>query len=282
MSSVRCNGCGMVCWAGAHACTGCGNSLTGQAQQNYSYAHAAGAASFPAGGEMNRRKGVAVASLVLGIISMPTLGVLGVGALLGITLGVFALVKAKRQPAEYGGQGLAIGGIVTSVLSLMLAVPIGIVAAVAIPNLLAARRAANEASAIHAMRRLIEAEQTFQSTVGAGVRFGNMAELREADLIDEQLAEGVLNDYCFELTVLDGSFNVSATPARYPRDGTRSFYLSSEEMIIRAADKRGLAADADDPPLPQLRSRPGISEPKSPSPTVDVTDPDWSPSRSRR
>lgn len=274
MSSVRCNGCGMVCWAGAEVCRGCGNSLVGSAQQNCGYAYAQGAPSFAqqqGGDQTNRRKGMAIASLVLGIISLPTLGVLGVGALLGITLGVFALVKAKRAPSEYGGHGLAIGGIVTSVLSLVFAVPIGIVAAIAIPNLLAARRSANEASAIHSMRQLIEAEQTFLATVGGGERFGNMAELREADLIDEQLAGGFRNSYYFTLTVLDDSFAVSASPVKYPADGTRSFYLSSEEMIIRAADKRGRAADADDPPLPEFRSRRGVAEPDSPSPPFDVS-----------
>lgn len=284
MSSVRCNSCGMVCWAGAEVCKGCGSSFMGSAQQNYGYAYAQGAPSFAqqGGGQTNKRKGIAVASLVLGIISLPTLGVLGVGALLGIALGVIALLRAKRQPLEYGGQGLAIGGIVTSVLSLVLAVPIGIIAAVAIPNLLAARRSANEASAISTMRRLIEAEQTFNATVGAGERYGNMVELRQSDLIDEKLARGFHNDYHFTLTVLDGSFAVSASPVKYPADGTRSFYLSSDEMIIRAADKRGRAADADDPPLPEFRTRGGVAAPDSPPPPVDLTDPNWSPSDMRR
>lgn len=279
MSSVKCNSCAMVCWAGAEVCRGCGNSLVGSAQQNYGYAYAQGAASYASSGQM--KKGMAVASLVLGIISLPTLGVLGVGALLGITLGIFALMKAKRSPAEYGGRGLAIGGIVTSVLSLVFAVPIGIVAAVAIPNLLAAKRSANEASAIRSMRMLIEAEQTFLATSGAGERFGSMNELRAADLIDEKLAGGFYNDYHFTVRVLDDSFAVSASPVKYPADGTRSFYLSSEEMIIRAADKRGRPADADDPPLPEFRMRQGIAAPASPPP-VDLTDPNWSPSDMRR
>jgi len=284
MSSVRCNGCGMVCWAGAEVCRGCGNSLVASAQQNYGYAYAQGAPSFAqqqGGDQTNLRKGMAIASLVLGIISLPTLGVLGVGALLGITLGVFALVKAKRAPSEYGGHGLAIGGIVTSVLSLVFAVPIGIVAAIAIPNLLAARRSANEASAIHSMRRLIEAEQTFLATSGAGERFGSMTELRAADLIDEKLAGGFVNDYHFTVRVLDDSFAVLASPVKYPADGTRSFYLSSEEMIIRAADKKGLPADADDPPLPEFRSRRGVAAPNAPPP-VDLSDPYRSPSDMRR
>jgi type IV pilus assembly protein PilA len=273
----------MVCWAGAEVCKGCGNPLVANAQQNYGYAYAQGAPSFASGNDgSNKRKGMAVASLVLGIISLPTLGLLGVGALLGITFGIFALMRAKREPSEYGGRGLAIGGIVTSVLSLTLAVPVGIVAAIAIPNLLAARRAANEGSAIHSMRRLVEAEQTFLATTGAGQRFGSMAELREAELIDEKLAQGFLNDYHFSLIVLDDSFSVSASPMKYPSTGTRSFYLSSDEMIIRAADKQGHFADANDPPLPEFRTRGGIAEPASPASRINVGAPTWSPSDMRR
>lgn len=45
---------------------------------------------------------------------------------------------------------------------------IGIIATLAIPNLLAARRAANEASAIATLRIMRHAGLTYQNTVGAG------------------------------------------------------------------------------------------------------------------
>ena len=65
---------------------------------------------------------MAVASLVLGIISIPTLGLALVGAVVGIILGSLALRKANRDPATYGGKALAIGGIATSCVSLAVAV----------------------------------------------------------------------------------------------------------------------------------------------------------------
>jgi len=69
---------------------------------------------------------------------------------------------------------------------LIVVVIIGIIAAIAIPNLLASRRSANEGSAISALRTLHGAEVTYQSTSGAG-SFGTLAQLNGAGLIDTVL-----------------------------------------------------------------------------------------------
>ena len=113
-----------------------------------------------------QKRGLAMASLVVGVLSIPSLGCLGLGALAGIVLGVLALMKAKGSPEEYGGKGLAIGGIVCSVLSLLLIPVIGIVAAIAIPSLLRARVSANEAAAIGDVRTVISAEAAYSSANG--------------------------------------------------------------------------------------------------------------------
>ena len=89
--------------------------------------------------------GLAIASLVLGVLSLFTLGCLGIGALAGITLGIVALVKAGRSPQEYGGKGMAIGGIICSGLALLL-LPLAIIAAIAIPSLMRARVSASVGS----------------------------------------------------------------------------------------------------------------------------------------
>src|SRR6185295_14038416 len=98
------------------------------------------------------RRGLAIASLVLGILGLPTIGLLGVGAMVGIILGVIALVKASRAPAEYGGRGMAVAGIALAVVSILLTPFIGIIAAIAIPSLLRARISANESAAIGDIR----------------------------------------------------------------------------------------------------------------------------------
>jgi len=69
------------------------------------------------------KRGFAIASLVLGVLALPTFGLLGIGAALGIVFGVIALVRASRQPAVYRGKCLAIAGIAASVLSIYVAVP---------------------------------------------------------------------------------------------------------------------------------------------------------------
>src|SRR4030095_14274068 len=54
-----------------------------------------------------------------------------------------------------------------SLIELLIVVAIiGIIAAIAIPNLLASKRAANEASAIASLRTLTGAEATYHSTKG--------------------------------------------------------------------------------------------------------------------
>ena len=67
-------------------------------------------------------KGMAVASLVLGILGLLTSFFL-IGGLLGLVaviLGVVALGKIKRGEAD--GRGMAIGGIVTGAIALLLTI----------------------------------------------------------------------------------------------------------------------------------------------------------------
>lgn len=138
--------------------------------------------------------------------------------------------------------------ILTSILLLVLLVLVGVVAE-ALPNLTAGL-AANEVSAIRHLRLLTEAELKFKATTGKG-HFGTMSELREEKLIEADLASGLKDGYCFMLKTTSEAFEVTAAPAKYPSDGRRSFYFSLEDGVIRAADKQGLAADLNDPPLPE-------------------------------
>src|SRR5918997_4278306 len=168
MNSVKCVHCGLIDWAGTEACKRCGNPPQGEAQP-YGQESGGWQQHSAYGGQdwaVKKRKGLAVASLVVGVISFFTLGLLFVGAITGLIMGIVALSRANKQPNVYGGHGLAVGGIVTSALSLVLVVPIGIIAAIAIPNLLASRRAANEAHAVYQLRRFVHAQATYSVTVG--------------------------------------------------------------------------------------------------------------------
>src|SRR6476619_2031105 len=86
---------------------------------------------------------------------------------------------------------------------LIVVVIIGIIAAIAIPNLLASRRAANEADAISALRTYHGAQATYASTYGtgdyAGVPFVTNAftVLGQKGIIDDTLATGTKSGYTF-------------------------------------------------------------------------------------
>jgi hypothetical protein len=114
--------------------------------------------------EGTQSKGLAVASLILGCLSLVTFGCFGVGALVAIVLGIIAVSRAGKQPEVYGGRGLAIGGIATGAVSLVLLPIAGIIAAIAIPSLLRARISANEAAAIGDTRTVISAEMAYAAS----------------------------------------------------------------------------------------------------------------------
>ena len=71
---------------------------------------------------------------------------------------------------------------------LIVVVIIGIIAAIAIPNLLAARRQANEGSAVSAMRTLHGAQMTYASTYGNANYAAALTDLGTPALIDATLA----------------------------------------------------------------------------------------------
>jgi type II secretory pathway pseudopilin PulG len=289
MTNNRCPHCGLINFAGTAECRRCKTPIAwgaegGASQPAFSAATAPGAGvgdsyqpqqpfqAVPAlpsyratrGAETSPytqgpklRSGLATASLVLGIVGIFTVGVLIIGSLVGVVLGIRAVLKANREPYVYGGKGIAIGGIVTNSFAVITIVPFAIIAAIAIPNLLMARMAANEASAIARLRTLATAESTYRDTVGGGRTFGSMQELIASGVMYENSARG--NGYQFKIRLLNQNgnaalagagdascFEVVATPVRYGSTGRRSFYVS-EQYVIRCADKGGEEATRSDP-----------------------------------
>lgn len=86
---------------------------------------------------------------------------------------------------------------------LIVVVVIGIIAAIAIPNLLAARRSANEATAISGLRTYHSAQAAYQATTGAGnyagVPFSTNAftVLAAGAFIDDVLGSGMKSGYTY-------------------------------------------------------------------------------------
>ena len=79
-----------------------------------------------------------------------------------------------------------------SLIELLLVVAIiGIISAIAIPNLVSSRRSANEASALAAIRTISSGEATYQVTAGAG-SYGDLATLRSQNLIDQTVGAATI------------------------------------------------------------------------------------------
>lgn len=134
-----------------------------------------------------------------------------------------------------------------SLIELLIVVAvIGIIAAIAVPNLIQSKAAANEASAISSVRTITTAQITYASTVGNGQFAADLATLMAAGFIDEALGAGEKDGYTFS-TVGNGSdsFTVNADPVG-ANTGKRHFY-SDQTGVIRYNNDG--AADASSAPL---------------------------------
>jgi type IV pilus assembly protein PilA len=124
-----------------------------------------------------------------------------------------------------------------------------IIAAIAIPNLLRSRMAANEASAVGSVRTINTAEVTYSTTYGTG--FAPLANLGGADpcaaaaanacLIDSVLTGGNKSGYTITtlapaavgtIAVPNVVYSVNAVPVVVGQSGQRSF-CSDQSGVIR-------------------------------------------------
>jgi hypothetical protein len=281
MTSAKCPECGFVGWADAEFCKKCGAPVAAAADHKISsptsplvannhvavadnhvndnhadhadeqqtYYYPPNINPFPE----ELKNGWAITSLVSGILNFALLTILVLPPIAGLIISIVALKKIKRHPFEYGGHGMAVGGLVLNIVSTVSLIPLLLIAAIAIPNLMAARRAANESVAIKTLRTIHSAEVTYQSTEGNG-NFGTFAQLERYHLISTEMASGTRSGYKFTidptLNDFEGrpGFAVVAVPTDYPSTGKRSFFID-ETGVIRGEDNHGLEASRSAPPL---------------------------------
>ena len=142
-----------------------------------------------------------------------------------------------------------------SLIELLIVVAIiGIIAAIAIPNLLASRRAANEGSAQQSLRTLHSAQATFQATAGNGAFAGTLAALGGQALIDSVLAVSNVaatpkSGYNFDIheqagtggTAVFGAKGIPSVTTGITQTGTRRFGITEVGVL------RGDTTVATDP-----------------------------------
>jgi len=157
------------------------------------------------------------------------------------------LLRSKRKIMKNKQAGF-------SLIELLIVVAIiGIIAAIAIPNLLASRRAANEGSAQSSLRTIHSSEGTYQSTVGAG-NYGTLAQLGAQNLIDPVLTTGGKSGYNFAITPTDlvagvspATFYATGVPqvtSGVGQTGTRRFGVSTDGVMH--GDSTALTAYANE------------------------------------
>jgi len=126
-----------------------------------------------------------------------------------------------------------------------------IIAAIAIPNLLRSKMAANEASAVASCRTINTAEVVYSSTYNVPAVFAaSLSALSDggtttacaqatpptstsACLIDASLATGTKSGYTFTYTPATGSYTVNANPTSAGSTGVRYFF-TDQSNVIRA------------------------------------------------
>jgi len=119
-----------------------------------------------------------------------------------------------------------------------------IIAAIAIPNLLRARMAANEASAVASLRTINTACITYSSTYGqyptalsdmSDVPAGTSPTSTSADLLDPVLSAAVPlksgYNFVYAATGSNASYTVNASPIVANQTGSRFFYTDQSAVI---------------------------------------------------
>jgi type IV pilus assembly protein PilA len=272
-----CRNCGMANTDSGQYCSKCGQPLPAAAARTAPAPTPVPGGSFATPPHVARDapiNGKAIASLVCGIFTffLPA-------SIAAIILGHLSLSEIRKSAGRIGGQGIAITGLVLGYLGLVIIPFILIIAAIAIPNLLRARMAANEASAVGSLRSVNTAamvyattfENGFPSSLEAlgGATAGDST-CNHAAFLDPSLTSGRKSGYIFTYTPQypDGAtapvispkaaakgctaggasgYTVTADPMQRGTNGQRSFF-TDQTGVIRFSTN-GESATADSPAI---------------------------------
>ena len=227
---------------GSQFCPRCGNRLVSGA----ALGEAPGGVGAPGTGyaqtEEQTTSGKAIASLIMAVLIF-----IPFSAVAAIILGHLALSEIRKSAGKLKGQGLATAGLILGYAEIVMIPVILIIAAIAIPNLLRARMAANEASSVGSLRTYGIAISSYAeecpnqgypvSTLNLGPGAGNCD---GANLVDRALAGPMptKSGYVFhyEPGAPDASgkvmsYTITADPIQENTTGIRHFFMDESGVI---------------------------------------------------
>jgi hypothetical protein len=185
--------------------------------------------------------GKAIGSLISGILFfiLPA-------AIVAVVLGHISLSEINHSFGRLRGKGMAIAGLVLGYMGIALVPVILVLAAIAIPNLLRAKMAANEASAVKSLQSYHYAVGAYAAMcpqVGFPASLANLGpgpgDCERADFLDAATgtSEPVSAGYRFHYSIAerDGlghatNFNITADPIN-PGVGFRHFYVDYTGVV---------------------------------------------------
>ncbi|HKW88111.1 MAG TPA: DUF4190 domain-containing protein [Candidatus Acidoferrales bacterium] len=231
-----CSKCGAAVPEMSRFCALCGTEVHGAANVP---APASGTVVQP------QTSGKAVASMVLGIC------VFILGFLTGIPAIVFGhLAKSdiRKSGGRLQGDGMALTGLILGYLSVVFIPFILIIAAIAIPNLLRARMAANEAMTVRSLHDVMTAAIDYDATYHRGFPKdlvtlgpppgGGASNADAAGLVEARIASGQEYGYFFHCQGTssrgDGEldlFHCNADPVNPGASGVRHFFVDQSGLI---------------------------------------------------
>lgn len=255
-----CSKCGAGLPDGSVFCNQCGQAASTQAGQ---VPVPGQSAASPATSPYAPTSGKALASMIAGIFGL----ILFLPAIAAIILGHISRSEIRKSNGQLKGNGMATAGLIMGYGVFAFLPFVLIIAAIAIPNLLRARIAANESSALASIRTINTAMISYNTTypnIGFASSLSALGGIScnppgsdSACLIDTQLASGRKNGYAFALGAAgkpSTAYQVVAYPLVPNQSGVRTF-CSDQSAVIKVGEGES-AADclANGSPLSEAQS----------------------------
>ena len=157
------------------------------------------------------------------------------------------------QPTGLSGAKLAL--LIVGVVLITGCGIFAVIAAIAVPNLIEARKQGNEAAAIGALKTISTSQMLYREgdkDADGELDYGTLTELGQHDLIDSVLASGTKQGYFFEVRVSPDNpefeWAAIANPAVPGTTGDRAFFISHMGVVYFSPKAPVALGDGTEPP----------------------------------